>query len=109
MPDPYVNYMPRTPTSLEASGTPRRAADGEMLEAPTRLVVAPGAGSFEPATTIDRIGTAISRGQVVGYVTNAGSRTPVTSPFAGLLETVFARPTERLNRYQLVLSLRMDC
>lgn len=98
--------MDNTPTTTPATSGP--STDGEVLEMPTRLVVAPGAGSFEPSAIIDRAGTTIRQGQVVGYVNNAGDRTPVTSPFAGLLETVFALPAERVNRYQLVLSLRMD-
>ena len=50
------------------------------LTGPERVIVAPAAGVFEPAT---RNGTSIRRGQVVGHVVCGAERVEVTSPFDG--------------------------
>ena len=70
------------------------------LAGPERVIVAPVAGVFEPATTD---GTAIVSGQVVGHVRCGGKRVAITSPFAGEARGMFAWPDERVRRYQPVL------
>lgn len=80
---------------------------GEEPATPTRVVVAPLAGRFEPAGSGElAAGAAVTEGQPIGFVCNGEDRIAVTSPFGGVVERVMAWPTERLRPFQPVLSLR---
>ena len=84
---------------------------GDHLHTPLRLIVAPSAGTFEPASGMQHSGmsqgpTSIRQGQVVGHIVNASDRIAVTSPFAGQMETFLAWPNERLQKHERVLTMR---
>lgn len=79
---------------------------GDHYHTPLRLIVAPSAGTFEPATGMRQGQSPIQQGQVVGHIVNASDRVAVTSPFAGLMESFLAWPNERLQKHERVLSLR---
>jgi len=87
--------------------TTARVADALSFQTPTRLVVAPHGGVFEPASNIGH-GTKIAAGQVVGYLTTGANRTPVTSPFAGRSGEPLAWAGERLVPHQPVMWLSVD-
>lgn len=79
---------------------------GDHLHTPLRLIVAPSAGTFEPASGMQQGPTSIRQGQVVGHIVNASDRIAVTSPFAGQMETFLAWPNERLQKHERVLTMR---
>lgn len=83
----------------------------EIFQAETRVVVAPTPGSFEPHASLaaGRAPVTIARGQVLGHITGTAGRVAVTSPFAGVLDTVIAWSDERLQKHQRVLSMREAC
>lgn len=70
-----------------------------------RMVVAPATGQFEPLTGAGglRQGARIRIGQVVGHIRNAGTLTPVTSPFEGSARQTMAWADERVRQYQPIL------
>ncbi len=86
------------------AGTVTTAAqpEGEHLFAVERLVVSPGAGIFTPADLAE--GSAIDVGAVVGHVGDI----EVRSPFAGILQSYIALPTERVTTRQPIVWLRTD-
>ena len=75
---------------------------GEHLFAVERLVVSPGAGIFTPAELAE--GATIDVGTVVGHVGDV----EVRSPFAGILQSFIALPTERVTTRQPIAWLRTD-
>ncbi len=78
-------------------------ADGEHLFAVERLVVSPGTGVFAPAGDLQE-GALIDVGTVVGHVGDV----EVRSPFAGILQSYIALPTERVTNRQPIAWLRTD-
>ncbi len=82
---------------------PARSAhhEGEHLFASERLVVSPAAGIFSPASEIAD-GATIDVGTVLGHV--GGQE--VRSPFAGVLQSYIALPTERVAARQPIAWLR---
>lgn len=82
------------------------AVQGEQCEAPARLVIAPGAGIFEPTVGL-ATGSPIAKGQVVGHLTSGATRTPVVSPFAGQTGAALAWAGERLSAHQPVMWLSL--
>lgn len=83
------------------------SVQGEQCEAPARLVIAPGAGVFEPSVGLAS-GTAITKGQIVGHLMSGATRTPVVSPFAGQTGAALAWAGERLSAHQPVMWLSLD-
>ncbi|MEM9464513.1 MAG: hypothetical protein AAGA90_04040 [Actinomycetota bacterium] len=79
---------------------PHTEQDLGALTGPERIIVAPAAGVFEPATAD---GAPIHRGQIVGHVRCGAERIEITSPFDGQARGVFAWPDERVRRFQPVL------
>ena len=75
--------------------------EGEHLFASERLVVSPAAGIFSPASEIAD-GATIDVGTVLGHV--GGQE--VRSPFAGVLQSYIALPTERVAARQPIAWLR---
>lgn len=80
------------------------ALPGETLTVPERLVVAPAAGVFRPASLPD--GALVEAGQAVGSVVGPGTCSPVHSPFRGTLMGMLAHDGERLRAGQAVAWLR---
>jgi [acyl-carrier-protein] S-malonyltransferase len=82
---------------------PARSAHlgGEHLFASERLVVSPAAGIFSPAPDVAD-GATIDVGTVLGHV--GGQE--VRSPFAGVLQSYIALPTERVAARQPIAWLR---
>ena len=82
---------------------PTRSAqhEGEHLFASERLVVSPTAGIFSPASDVAD-GATIDVGTVLGHV--GGQE--VRSPFAGVLQSYIALPTERVAARQPIAWLR---
>jgi [acyl-carrier-protein] S-malonyltransferase len=76
---------------------------GEHLFAVERLVVSPGAGVFTPTADLDE-GSPIDVGTVVGHV----GELEVRSPFAGVLQSFIALPTERVATRQPIAWLRVE-
>jgi [acyl-carrier-protein] S-malonyltransferase len=76
------------------------SVEGEYLFAVERLVVSPAAGIFTPIGLND--GTHIQVGTVIGHV----GETEVRSPFAGVLQSYIAVPTERVTPRQPIAWLR---
>lgn len=79
-------------------------AQGELLEADARLVVAPGTGVFQPASAL-AAGEPVRAGQVIGHVHSGVQSTPVVSPFSGQAGATLAWPGERLTTHQPVMWL----
>jgi len=79
-------------------------AQGELLEADARLVVAPGTGIFEPTYEV-AAGEQVRVGQVLGHVHSGVQSTPVISPFSGQAGAPLAWPGERLTTHQPVMWL----
>jgi [acyl-carrier-protein] S-malonyltransferase len=75
--------------------------EGEHLFAVERLVVSPGAGIFTPVGSLAD-GSPISVGSVLGHVGDI----EVRSPFAGVLQSYIALPTERVTARQPIAWLR---
>ncbi|MEO0492324.1 MAG: hypothetical protein AAF081_02795 [Actinomycetota bacterium] len=80
---------------------PHTEQETPNLSGPERVVVAPAAGVFEPATT--PVGAIIRRGQIIGHVRCGTERVQITSPFDGRAHGSFAWPDERVRRYQPVM------
>ena len=82
---------------------PTRSAqhEGEHLFASERLVVSPAAGIFSPSPEVAD-GATIDVGTVLGHV--GGQE--VRSPFAGVLQSYIALPTERVAARQPIAWLR---
>ena len=78
---------------------------GERLAVPERMIVAPAAGVFRPATV--EPGDAIARGDVIGMLEGPGTEQPVCSPFGGTLMGMLAHSGERLREGQPVAWLRV--
>jgi [acyl-carrier-protein] S-malonyltransferase len=76
------------------------SVEGEYLFAVERLVVSPAAGIFTPIGLED--GTHIQVGTLIGHVGEA----EVRSPFAGVLQSYIAVPTERVTPRQPIAWLR---
>ncbi len=76
------------------------SVEGEFLFAVERLVVSPAAGIFTPIGLED--GTHIQVGTLIGHVGEA----EVRSPFAGVLQSYIAVPTERVTPRQPIAWLR---
>jgi biotin carboxyl carrier protein len=89
--------------------TDTKMIHGERLYVPERVVVAPSAGVFHelvpelPAAE----GDAVAAGQSIGVIENSGVRTPVCTPFDGLLMGMLAEPGQRLRAGQPVAWLRV--
>jgi [acyl-carrier-protein] S-malonyltransferase len=75
--------------------------EGEHLFAAERLVVSPGAGVFEPISSLAD-GATISVGTVIGHVGD----TEVRSAFSGVLQSYIAVPGERVTHRQPIAWLR---
>jgi [acyl-carrier-protein] S-malonyltransferase len=87
---------------VSAESTSRLApVEGEHLFAVERLVVSPGAGIFTPIGSLAD-GSPISVGSVLGHVGDV----EVRSPFAGVLQSYIALPTERVTARQPIAWLR---
>jgi [acyl-carrier-protein] S-malonyltransferase len=78
------------------------AVEGEFLFAVERLVVSPAAGIFTPIGLED--GVHIEVGTLIGHVGDA----EVRSPFAGVLQSYIAVPTERVTPRQPIAWLRSN-
>ena len=78
----------------------------DHLHSSFRLVVAPSAGTFQPADGLQSGPSQIHRGQVVGHIVNSSVRVAVTSPFDGHMDTFLAWPNERLRKHDRVMSMR---
>lgn len=76
------------------------SVEGEFLFAVERLVVSPAAGIFTPIGLDD--GTHIQVGTLIGHVGGV----EVRSPFAGVLQSYIAVPTERVTPRQPIAWLR---
>lgn len=82
-------------------------AQGECLEADTRLVIAPGSGVYEPAIELTT-GAPVAAGQVIGHLTSGADSVPVVSPFSGQAGETLAWRGERLAAHQPVMWLSVD-
>jgi biotin carboxyl carrier protein len=82
--------------------------DGEILDVPERVIVAPTSGVFEPAEPGPRTehGEPVAAGQTIGVIHGPSSATPVRSPFAGLLIGMMATSGERLRSGEPIAWLR---
>jgi len=78
---------------------------GEGLLVPERMIVAPTVGVFQPVELPDD--SDVTAGQTIGLLEGPGTSIPVSSPFAGRLVGVLARPGERLREGQPVAWLRV--
>jgi biotin carboxyl carrier protein len=78
---------------------------GEGLLVPERMIVAPTVGVFQPVDL--PADSDVTPGQTIGMLEGPGTSTPVSSPFAGRLVGVLARPGERLREGQPVAWLRV--
>lgn len=78
--------------------------EGDDLRLPTRLVVAPEAGTFRPLPpgTCTTEGQVVVPGECLGTVESLGRRTEVTSAFEGFLMGILALPGERVRAGQPV-------
>lgn len=78
--------------------------DGDDTRIDVRLVVAPVAGTFQPAPLGDVIteGELIAVGGLIGTVTGSGHSEAVTSFCAGFLVCLLAEPGERVRPGQAV-------
>ncbi len=94
--DKLLEWIAHTP----AAAIP--AVEGEFLFAVERLVVSPAAGIFTPIGLDD--GTHIEVGTLIGHVGD----TEVRSPFAGVLQSYIAVPTERVTHRQPIAWLRSN-
>jgi [acyl-carrier-protein] S-malonyltransferase len=92
--DKLLEWIAETP----AAAPP--AVEGEFLFAVERLVVSPAAGIFTPIGLED--GVHIEVGTLIGHVGEA----EVRSPFAGVLQSYIAVPTERVTPRQPIAWLR---
>ena len=82
---------------------------GERMNVPERIVVAPSAGVFrrlslEPPTGE---GDQVASGQSIGVIVASGTTTPVCSPFSGFLMGMLAESGQRLRAGQPVAWLRV--
>ena len=77
-------------------------AESDRLDVPTRVVVSPAPGVFEPSHDV---ATSVRVGEVIGHIVSPSSRVAVTSPFAGEVANFVAWPQERVRKYQMLLSL----
>ena len=79
--------------------------DGERLNVPDRIVVAPRTGVFIPLEQYQSLvpGSTVRSGQPIGYVRCGNETLPVTSPFDGVARDMLAAPNERVQQYQPVL------
>lgn len=77
-------------------------AEGDDLRLPTRLVVAPEAGTFQPLPpeTCTTEGEVVDHGTALGTVESLGRSVPVRSAFAGFLMGMLALPGERVRAGQ---------
>jgi [acyl-carrier-protein] S-malonyltransferase len=81
--------------------SPPTHLEGEHLFAVERLVVSPSAGVFAPVDGLGE-GSPIDVGTVIGHVGDS----EVRSPFAGVLQSYIALPTERVTARQPIAWLR---
>jgi len=82
---------------------------GERMNVPERLVVAPSAGVFHrlASETLAAEGELVAPGQPIGVIENSGVSTLVCSSFEGLLMGMLAEPGQRLRAGQPVAWLRV--
>ena len=82
---------------------------GERMNVPERIVVAPSAGVFRRLTleTPTGEGDQVASGQSIGVIEASGTTTPVCSPFAGFLMGMLAESGQRLRAGQPVAWLRV--
>lgn len=78
--------------------------EGDDLRLPTRLIVAPEAGTFQPLPpeTCTAEGEVVTEGVSVGTVESLGRSVPVRSAFGGFLMGMLALPGERVKAGQPV-------
>lgn len=78
--------------------------EGDDLRLPTRLIVAPEAGTFQPLPpeTCTAEGEVVTAGVSLGTVESLGRSVPVTSAFGGFLMGMLALPGERVRAGQPV-------
>ena len=78
--------------------------EGDDLRLPTRLVVAPEAGTFQPLPpeTCTTEGEVVTAGVSLGTVESLGRSVPVLSAFGGFLMGMLALPGERVRAGQPV-------
>ena len=83
-------------------------AFGERLSVRERLIVAPSTGVFRGRRGDGSIpnGAPVNRGDTIGALHSLATRTPVRSPFDGVLVAYLALEGERLRRGQPVAWLR---
>ena len=72
--------------------------DGDDTRIDVRMVVAPIAGTFEPAAVgeVTTEGELVALGGVLGHIAGPGRREPVVSFCAGFLVRLLAAPGERV-------------
>jgi biotin carboxyl carrier protein len=82
---------------------------GETLDVPERVIVAPVGGVFRPLApaTVTAEGEIVHEGQMIGVLEGPGTRQPVRSPFRGFLMGMLASPGERLREGEPVAWLRV--
>lgn len=78
--------------------------EGDDLRVPTRMVVAPEGGTFQPARpdVCTTEGEIISPGSDLGTIESLGRSVRVTSAFHGFLMGMMAHPGERVRAGQPV-------
>lgn len=93
-------------TSRDTSHAPH---EGDDLRLPTRLIVAPEAGTFHPLPpeTCTAEGEVVTTGVSVGTVESLGRTVPVTSAFVGFLMGMLALPGERVRAGQPIAWLHV--
>ena len=78
--------------------------DGELLDVPDRIVVAPRTGVFIPLERSEfAAGATVRSGQTIGHLRCGQELHQVTSPFAGVARDLLALPNERVRQYQPLL------
>ena len=98
----------RTPTFISMTTTlplTTPHSDGELLDVPDRIVVAPRTGVFIPLEPTAGLGpgTTVRSGQLIGHLQCGEEMHQVTSPFAGVARDMLALPNERVRQYQPLL------
>ena len=76
--------------------------DGEPLDVPERMIVAPSAGVFRPGPRGEQEQRLVREGETIGLIEGPGIRTEVRSPFHGHLMGMVAHPGERLRQGQRI-------
>ncbi len=99
----FTDHQPTAaPAAEEPPMSPTPTMEGDDLRLPTRLIVAPEAGTFRPAAplTCTSEGEMVTPGVRVGTIESLGRAVAVTSAFDGFLMGMLALPGERVRAGQ---------